>query len=58
LALCGAIGWVHDKLHALAALESVTAELDARQSAATAQEAELRAEVRELRIELHNRQTQ
>jgi len=53
LAVYSGIGWVHDKFRALDALETLTAELDARQSAAAAREAQLHAEVRELRIELH-----
>lgn len=53
LAAYGGIGWMHDKLQALDALQVITTELDARQVTAAAHEAELRAEVRELRIELH-----
>lgn len=53
LAVYGGIGWIHDKIQALAALQALTAEIDARQVAAEKREADLHAQVRELRIELH-----
>jgi len=53
LAVYGGIGWIHDKLQALAALQALTTVIDTRQTEAAKREADLRAEMRELRIELH-----